>query len=150
MIVWDHRHRAGHQRRSRARGGVSSRVQALVCLLTLCVQLALAVTHTCEVSVEAMTVSPAFAVLHPVTGTGDTAELFKSAITPRHESHNHLLCPVCQFFSHAKNGFAHSLALSGTGMVLHATPVVCPLDATFHPSDLDCAIATPRAPPFFL
>ena len=149
MIVWDHRHRAGHHGRS-ARRGVSSHVQAFVCLLALCVQLTLAVTHTCEVSVAEMTLSPAFAVLPPVTGTEDTAGLFQAAITPSHGSHDHLLCPVCQFFSQAKNGLAHSLPLFGTGMILHPTPMVCPLDTTFHPSDLDGATATPRAPPFLL
>jgi len=148
MIVRDHRHQAGHHRPSTAGRGVSSRVQALLCLLTLCVQLALAVTHTCEVSIDAVTASPAFAVPHPATGTGDPTRLLTAAIAPRHGSHDHLLCPVCQFFSQAKSGLAPSLAWSDIGMVLRTTPVACPLDSTVHPSDLDCATSTPRAPPF--
>ena len=134
---------AGHQRPHRARREVSHRVQALVCLLTLLAQLAFAVTHTWEVSGEATAASAALVLQRSPTGTEDTTVLFKAAAAPRRESHDPLLCTICQFFSQAK----HGIALYGTGIFLLETSFAFLLGSSFHGSDLELAASAPRAPP---
>src|SRR5262249_18441290 len=130
----------------RARREVAHRVQALVCLLTLLAQLALAVVHTWEVSVEAAAVSAGLALQRSPTSTEDTTVRFKAATAPRRGSHDPFLCTICQFFSQAK----HGITLYGTGLFLLATSCVFLLGASFHGADLDFAASAPRAPPSFL
>ena len=134
---------AGHQRTYRARREVSHRVQALVCLLILLAQLALAVGHTWEVSGEAAAASAALAVQCSPTGPGDTTVLFKAATAPRRGSHDPLLCTICQFFSQAK----HGIASQSTGAFLLTTSSMFLPGSSFHSSDLDLAASAPRAPP---
>ena len=143
MISGDSRHRAGHQRTYRAKRKVSHRVQALVCLVTLFAQLALAVGHSWEVSIEAAAASAALAVQRSPSGTGDTTPIFKAATAPRRGSHDSLLCTICQFFSQAK----HGIAPCGTGIFLLETSFALLLGSSFHSSDLDFAASAPRAPP---
>src|SRR5262245_19080517 len=71
LIAWTHPHRAGHPSPHGARRETMSRAGALLCLLALLVQLALAVEHTWDVSVEATAVSAALASQQPSTGPGD-------------------------------------------------------------------------------
>src|SRR6185295_12530545 len=95
-------HRAGHSRTHGARRETSYRVGALLCLLALLVQLALAVEHTWEVAIEATAASAALASQQPSTGPGDTRAIFKAAPVQRRASHDPLLCPVCHLLSQAK------------------------------------------------
>src|SRR5438445_3851175 len=61
LISWTHQHRAGYPSPHGARGETTYRAGALLCLLALLVQLALAVEHTWEVSIEATAASAALA-----------------------------------------------------------------------------------------
>src|SRR2546422_9631708 len=61
LISWTHPHRAGHPSPHGARRETSYRAGALLCLLALLIQLALAVEHTWEVSIEATAASAALA-----------------------------------------------------------------------------------------
>jgi len=146
VISGDNRHRAGHQRTSRARREIAHRVQALVCLLTLLAQLALAVAHTWEVSIEAAAASAALAGQRSPSGSGDTTPIFKAAAAPRRGSHDSLLCTICQFFSQAK----HGITSHNTGVFLLETSFACRLSSSFHGSDLDLTVSAPRAPPSLL
>src|SRR4030095_6893185 len=53
LISWTHQHRAGYPRPYGARRETTYRGGALLCLLALLVQLALAVEHTWDVLIEA-------------------------------------------------------------------------------------------------
>ena len=114
-----------------------------MCLLTLLAQLALAVGHSWEVSVEAAAASAALTLQRSPTGTGDTTALSKVPTVPRRGSHDPLLCTICQFFSQAK----HGIAPCGTGISLLETSFALLLGSSFHSSDLDFAASAPRAPP---
>ena len=129
-----------------ARSEISSRAGALLCVLALLVQLALAVEHTWEVSIEASAASAALASQQPSTGPGDTRALFKAVTVQRRTSHDPLLCPVCQLLSQAKNG----IASHGPGVFLLQTSFTFLLGSTFHGSGIDLAASVPRAPPYFL
>ena len=146
MIAEDNRHRAGHHRTDRARREIAHRVQALVCLLTFLAQLALAVAHTWEVSIEAAAASAALAVQRSPAGTGDTTPIFKAAAAPRRGSHDPLLCTICQFFSQA----THGIASPDTGVFLLEASFAFLFGSSFHGSDLDLTVAAPRAPPSLL
>src|SRR6267378_3365773 len=96
-------HRAGHSRTHGARRETSYRAGALLCLLALLVQLALAVEHTWEVSIEATAASAALALQPPPTGARDSAAISKAATVSRRGPHDPRFCPICQFLSQAKN-----------------------------------------------
>ena len=146
MISWMLQHRAGPSRTHGARRETSYRAGALLCLLALLVQLALAVEHTWEVSIEATAASAALASQQPSTGPGDTRALFRAATVQRRMSHDPLLCPVCQLLSQAKNG----ITLQGPGVFLLPTSFAFLLGSAFHGSGIDLAASVPRAPPYFL
>jgi hypothetical protein len=146
VISWTHQHRAGHPRPHGARRETSYRAGALLCLLALLVQLALAVEHTWEVSIEATAASAALASQRSSTGPGDTRVIVKTATVPRRASHDPLLCPVCQLLFQAKIG----ITSHGPGVFLHQTSFAFLLDAAFHSSGIDLAASVPRAPPSFL
>ena len=146
MIFWTYQHRAGRPRPQGARREISSRAGALLCVLALLVQLALAVEHTWEVSREATAVSAVLAAQLSSTGPGDTRAIVKAVAVQRRTPHDPLLCSVCQFLSQAKIGM-HS---HGAGVCLLQTTLTFLLDAAFHGSGIDLAASVPRAPPFFL
>ena len=146
LISWTHRHRAGHPRAHGARSALGSRAGALLCLLALLVQLALAVEHTWEVSLEATAASAALAAQQHSTGPGDTRAIFKAATVQRRAPHDPLLCPVCQFLSQAK----HSMVLHGPGIFLLQTSFAFLPGSTCHGSGIDLAASVPRAPPYLL
>ena len=146
LISWTHRHRAGHPRAHRARSEILSRAGALLCVLALLVQLALAVEHTWEVSLEATAASAALASQQPATGSGDTRAIFKAVKAQRRASHDPLLCSVCQLLSQAKIG----MAPHGPGIFPLQTSFAFLLGSAFHGSGIDLAASVPRAPPYFL
>ena len=106
LISWTHQHRAGRPRPHGARREISSRAGALLCVLALLVQLALAVEHTWEVSREATAASAVLASQLSSTGPGDTRAIFKAVTVQRRAPHDPLLCSVCQLLSQAKIGIA--------------------------------------------
>jgi hypothetical protein len=146
LISWTHRRRAGHPRAHGARSEIWSRTGALLCLLALLVQLALAVEHAWDVSIEATAASAALASQQPSTGSGDTRALFKAVKVQRRASHDPLLCPVCQLLSQAKIG----IAPHGPGIFSLQTGFTFLLGSTFHGSGIDLAASVPRAPPYLL
>jgi len=146
LISWMLQHRAGHSRTHGARHETSYRAGALLCLLALLVQLALAVEHAWDVSIEATAASAALASQQPSTGSGDTRALFKAVKVQRRASHDPLLCPVCQLLSQAKIG----IAPHGPGIFSLQTNFTFLLGSTFHGSGLDLAASVPRAPPYLL
>jgi len=121
---------------------MSRRIEALLCLLTIIAQLALAVAHTWEVAVDAAT-STARAVQKDARGATAIA---KVATVPRRASHDPLLCPVCQLLSQARNG----IAPHGPGVFPLQTSFTVLLGSAFHSSGIDLAASAPRAPPYFL
>ena len=82
LISWTHRHRAGPPRAHGPRSEILSRAGALLCVLALLVQLALAVEHTWEVSLEATAASAALASQQPATGPGDTRAILQGGKSP--------------------------------------------------------------------
>ena len=146
MIFWKNRHRAGHQKPHGAKREISYRAGALLCLLALLVQLALAVEHTWEVSREATAASAALASQQPSPGPGDTRATFKAVKDQRRASHDPLLCPVCQLLSQAKI----SLTSHSPGIFLLQTSFTVLLGSAFHSSGIDLAASVPRAPPYLL
>jgi hypothetical protein len=146
LISWIHHHRAGHPTAHGARSAVWSRAGALLCVFALLVQLALAVEHTWEVSLEASTASAALTSLQPATGAADTRALFKAEKGQRRASHDPLLCSVCQLLSQAKIG----IAPHGPGIFPLQTSFTFLLGSTCHGSGIDLAASVPRAPPYLL
>jgi hypothetical protein len=146
LISWTHRHRAGYPSPHGARGETTYRAGALLCLLALLVQLALAVEHTWEVSIEATAAAAALTSQQPSTGPGDTRATFKAVKAQRRASHDPLLCPVCQLLSQAKIG----IAPHGPGIFPLQTSFTFLLGSTFHSSGIDLAASVPRAPPYLL
>jgi hypothetical protein len=122
---------------------MSRRIQALLCLLTIIAQLALAITHSWEVAIDAAATSTTRAFQKDA---GDATAIVKVATVPRRTSHDPLLCPVCQLLSQTKNG----MAPHGPGVVLLQTRFTVLLDSAFYSSGLDHAAAVPRAPPYLL
>src|SRR2546428_256414 len=109
-------------------------------------QVALVVTHSWEMPVEAVALAVTRALHTLPTGTGDAMALSKAATASRRWLHDPLLCPICQILSQARNGIApHS-----PRVVLLQTSFALFLGSTFHSSSLDLAASAPRAPPFFL
>ena len=145
-MSWMPQRRAGHPRTHGARGEMSYRAGALLCLLALLVQLALAVGHTWEVSLEATAASAALASQQPSTGPGDTRATFKAVKVQRRAPHNPLLCLVCQLLSQANIG----LTSHSPGIVLPHTSFTFPLGSASHGSGIDLAASAPRAPPYLL
>jgi hypothetical protein len=146
VIFWKHRPLAGHQRPHVAKREPSYRAGALLCLLALLVQLALAVEHTWEVSIEATAASAALASQQSSTGPGDTRATFKAVKVQRRASHDPLLCPVCQLLSQAKIG----LTSHSPGIFLLQTSLTVLLGSACHSSGIDLAASVPRAPPYLL
>src|SRR2546429_964240 len=146
LISWTHQHRAGYPSPHGARRETMSRAGALLCLLALLVQLALAVEHTWEVSIEATAAAAALTSQQPATGPGDTRATFKAVKAQRRASHDPLLCPVCQLLSQAKIG----ITSHGPGVFLLPISSAFLLGSPFYSSDLDLATSAPRAPPYFL
>lgn len=147
LIFWTYQHRAGHARpRGRAKRETSYRAGVLLCVLALLVQLALAVEHTWEVSLEVPAASAALAAQPASTGPGDTEAIIKAATVQRRALHNPLLCPVCQLLFQAKSG----IPSHGPGVFLLQTSLTFLLDAVLHSSGIDLAASVPRAPPSFL
>ena len=146
LISWMHPHRAGHPSPHRARRETTYRAGALLCLLALLVQLALAVEHTWDVSIEATVASAALASQQPSTGPGDTRATFKAVKVQRRASHDPLLCPVCQLLSQAKIG----ITSHGPGVFSLQASFTFLLGSTFPGSGIDLAASAPRAPPYFL
>jgi hypothetical protein len=146
LIPWTHQHRAGRRRPHGARREISYRAGALLCVLALLVQLALAVEHTWEVSRQATAVSAVLAAQLSSTGPGDTRAIVKAVTVQRRTPHDPLLCSVCQLLSQAKIGI-HS---HGPGVFLLRTNLAFLLSAAFHGSGIDLAASVPRAPPSFL
>ena len=146
MISWMLQHRAGHTSTHGAKRTISYRAGALLCLLALLVQLALAVEHTWEVAIEATAASAALASQPPATGPGDTRAIFKAVKAQRRASHDPLLCPVCQLLSQAKIG----ITSHGPGIFLLPISSAFLLGSPFYSSDLDLAASGPRAPPYLL
>ena len=146
LIPWMLQHRAGHPRAHGARSVIWSRAGALLCLLALLVQLALAVEHTWDVSLEATAASAALASQQHSTGSGDTRAIFKAVKVQRRASHDPLLCPVCQLLSQAKIG----IAPHGPGIFPLQTSCTFLLGSAFHGSGIDLAASVPRAPPYLL
>jgi uncharacterized C2H2 Zn-finger protein len=141
-----HQHRAGRPRPQGARRKTAYRAGALLCLLALLVQFALAVEHAWEASLEATAASAALTAQPSSTGPGDTRAIVKAATVQRRALHNPLLCPVCQFLFQAKSG----ITSHGPGVFLLQTCLTFPLDAALHNSGIDLAASVPRAPPSFL
>lgn len=129
MISREHRHHAWR------------RIEALVCLLTIVAQLALAVVHSGEVSLEAVTTSPCHALAQD---DAHTTALSKAPASIRQGSHNPLLCPVCQLVAQARYG----MAPHGSTVWLLPTRFVVSPQTTFQQASLHLAVAAPRAPPF--
>jgi hypothetical protein len=146
VIYRKHRHRAGSYRPHGAKRETSSRAGVFLCLLALLVQLALAVEHTWDVSIEATAASAALASQQPSTGPGDTRALFKAVKVQRRASHDPLLCPVCQLLSQAKIG----ITSHGPGIFLLPMSSAFLLGSPFYSANLDLAASAPRAPPYFL
>jgi len=146
LIAWTPQHRAGHPRAHGARSAILSRAGALLCVLALLVQLALAVEHTWEVSLEASAASAALTSQQPATGSADARALFKAVKGQRRASHDPLLCSVCQLLSQAKIG----IAPHGPGIFPLQTGFTFLLGFTFHGSGIDLAASVPRAPPYLL
>ena len=144
MISWMLRHRVGHASTHGARREISYRAGALLCLLALLVQLALAVEHTWEVSIEATAASVALTSQQPATGPGDTRATFKAVKAQPRASHNPLLCPVCQLLFQAKIG----LTSHSPGIFSLQTSFTFLLGSAFHSSGIDLAASAPRAPPY--
>jgi len=146
LISWMLQHRAGHPRAHGARSAIWSRAGALLCLLALLVQLALAVEHAWDVSIEATAASAALASQQPPTGSGDTRAIFKAVKSQRRASHDPLLCSVCQLLSQAKI----AITSHGPGIFPLQTGFTFLLGFTFHGSGIDLAASVPRAPPYLL
>jgi len=146
LISWTHQHRAGHASSHGARRETTFRAGALLCLLALLVQLALAMEHTWDVSIEATAASVALASQQPSTGHGDPRASFKAVKVQHRASHDPLLCPVCQLLSQAKIG----MTSHGPGVFLLPVSSALLLGSPFYRSDLDLAASAPRAPPSFL
>jgi hypothetical protein len=146
VIFWKHRPLAGHQRPHVAKREPSYRAGALLCLLALLVQLALAVEHTWDVSIEATAASAALASQQPSTGHGDTRATFKAVKVQRRASHDPLLCPVCQLLFQAKIG----ITSHGPGIFPLQTSFTFLLGSACHSSGIDLAASVPRAPPYLL
>ena len=122
---------------------MSRRIEALLCLLTIIAQLALAVAHSWEVAVDAAATSTTRAVQKDAR---DATAIAKVATVPRRASHDPLLCPVCQLLSQARNG----IAPHGPGVVLLQTCFMVLQGSAFHRSGIDLAASAPRAPPYLL
>ena len=146
LLPWTHQHQAGHPGPHGTRREPLYRAGVLLCLLALLVQLALAVEHTWEVSLEATAASAALASQQPSTGPGDTRTIFKTVTVQRRASHDPLLCPVCQLLSQAK----HGIAPYGPGIFPLQTSFTFLLGSTCHGSGIDLAASVPRAPPYLL
>jgi len=146
LISWTHQHRAGHPSPHGARRETTYRAGALLCLLALLVQLALAVEHTWDVSIEATAASAALAAQQPATGSGDTRAVFKAVKGQRRASHDPLLCSVCQLLSQAKIG----ITSHGPGIFLLQASFTVLLGSACHSSGIDLAASVPRAPPYLL
>src|SRR5215467_2381382 len=146
LLPWTHQHQAGHPGPHGARREPLYRAGVLLCLLALLVQLALAVEHTWEVSLEATAASAALASQQPSTGPGDTRAIFKAVTVQRRASHDPLLCPVCQLLSQAK----HGIAPYGPGIFPLQTSFTFLLGSACHGSGIDLAASVPRAPPYLL
>jgi hypothetical protein len=146
LIPWTHQHRAGHPSPHGARRETLFRAGAWLCLLALLVQLALAVEHTWEVSIEATAASAALASQQPSADPGDTRATFKAVKVQRRASHDPLLCPVCQLLSQAKIG----LTSHGSEIFLLQTSFTFLLGSACHRSGIDLAASVPRAPPYLL
>jgi hypothetical protein len=146
LISWTHQHRAGHPSSHGARRETTYRAGALLCLFALLVQLALAVEHAWDVSIEATAPSVALASQQSSTGPGDTRAIFKAVKGQRRASHDPLLCPVCQLLSQAKSG----ITSHGPGIFLLHTSFTFLLGSACHSSGIDLAASVPRAPPYLL
>jgi hypothetical protein len=117
-----------------------------LCLLALLVQLALAVEHSWEVTLEATAASAALASSHAAPGSGHTRATFRTTTVHRRASHDPLLCPVCQLVSQAKSG----MTPQRPAICLLHTRVAFLLPAACHGSGIDLAASVPRAPPSIL
>ena len=125
---------------------IASRAGVLLCLLALLIQLALAVEHSWEVSLEVTAASAALTAQLPAIGPGDSRVVVRTATVQRRASHDPLLCPVCQLLSQAKIG----ITSHDTGMFFLQTSVTFLLESAFHSSGIDFAASVPRAPPYLL
>jgi hypothetical protein len=145
LMRWTHPHRAGHPRPRGARREISYRAGALLCVLALLMQLALAVAHTWEASREATAASATLASQPSSTGTGNTGAIVKAVNVQRRAPHDPLLCSICQLLSQAKI----ALPSHGPGVCLLQTSLTLLLDASCHSSSIDLSASVPRAPPSF-
>jgi hypothetical protein len=143
LVSQDKGYRAKCHRPWQASRPVLRRLEALLCLLIITVQLALVVGHSWEVFVEEGAVAIAQgsrAFLQDATGA---AAISKAATIPRRHAHDSLLCPVCQLLSQAR----HGLAPHDPGIVFSQTSFMALLGSSYHSSQLDLAVSAPRAPP---
>jgi hypothetical protein len=143
LISWDKRQRIQRQRPAQAGRTASRRMRALLCLLTLIAQLALAVAHSWEMPIEAAALSRTRAFHAFSKDTGGATALAKVATAPRRGLHDPSMCPVCQVFPQIRHG------LGSTGLSI--SPPHCSLTyvpgCTLRHAGSDLTVSAPRAPP---
>jgi hypothetical protein len=118
-------------------------MRALVCLLTLVAQLALAVAHSWEMPIVAAALSGTRAFHALPKDTGGAAALAKAAIAPRRGLHDPSLCPVCQLFPQIR----HGLGATGLSIAPPQCSLTCVPGCTLRHAGSDLTVLAPRAPP---
>ena len=146
MISHPKGHRAKRHEPWQTHRTVLQRLEALLCLLIIMVQLVLVVAHSWEVALEEGAIAVPRASRALLADATAATALSKAATSPRRNAHDPLLCPVCQLLAQAKNG----LAPPDPGIVVSQTSFVVPLRSSCARADLALSLSAPRAPPSFL
>ena len=140
-----HRRRSTDVLRTYRKRGLQVYLGLLLGLCALVAQLLLPVTHAWheEFGYEAH-VGSAHPVVLPLANRNATAEWSGASALPQEPSHDPIHCPICQAFSHLRDGIltpVRALGLPVCGSGLSSL-------LSYHVNSKRFLISAPRAPPF--